>query len=134
MHTIILRQFAGRVKAGLILNLMELINIKGTVYNNKTCYSFSLWHYSLQSTLDLPSFVSPNRYILHGQFSVVTPEKSDSVFFHTFLKFKVLCLHWSIASELSCRNFLSVKTGGSLRTCCNTLYSLEFNARILNYL
>jgi hypothetical protein len=53
---------------------------------NKTCISTPLLlHYSPQSTLCLQYILPPNCCILHGQLSAATPQKSDSVFCHTFL-------------------------------------------------
>jgi hypothetical protein len=91
--------FAVRVKAELIRSLKVLINIKVTALNNKTRHSIPLLHYSQQVTFGFPFILPPNCSILRRQHPVVTADKSDSNFFHTFLPFTPWCSRWSIATN-----------------------------------
>ena len=102
-------KFAVRKKAELIRSLKELLNITGTVLNNKTRYSVppTALQTAVNPWLGSHTFCFQTVPFCTVSFQLLTSSSFTS---------KQWCTHWSIASELSFRAFLVIRTVGSLRT------------------
>jgi hypothetical protein len=87
MQIIIWLKFAVREKAGLIRSFKELINIIGTVLNNKTCSSIPLTALQPAVNLWLPILSASNLFHSARPISSCYNGEVSRVFIHAFLTY-----------------------------------------------